>query len=210
MRILELTRCGMQAAVEQCAAELLSGGAVIYPTDTVYALAVLPNAKGGVETAYAAKARRVTKPLSLCVGDLQQASEYVAVDDRVQALASAFLPGPLTIICKALGSRLENIQAGFPGIGIRIPSHPFGPNLAQHLGHPITATSANISGRLPAIDRESAIRMFSKAIEKPRILVDDGRSQLGFPSTIIDVTKNEADLIREGTISFDRILAALR
>lgn len=199
----------MESAIEQCAAALLAGGAIVYPTDTVYALAVLPSHRQGVETAYKAKKRPTAKPLSLCVSELKQAEDYVVVNCRARTLADAWLPGPLTMVCKARNTRLERVHVGQSGIGIRLPDHPFGPLLAKRLDCPITATSANLSGAPPAIDRESAIAAFAKAGEKPTILVDGGRSKLGIPSTVVDVSSDKVQLIREGAIPFEKILSSL-
>lgn len=209
MRILDLDSCGIDDAIEQCAAALIAGDAIVYPTDTVYALAVLPSLRQGVEAAYKAKKRAAEKPLSLCVSGLKQAEDYVIVDDKAQAVANAFLPGPLTMICKARNTRLEQVHIGRSGIGIRLPDHPFGPLLAERLNCPITATSANLAGAPPATDRESAIAAFANADEGPTILIDGGRSKLGTPSTVVDVSTEEVQLIREGAIPFDKILSAV-
>jgi L-threonylcarbamoyladenylate synthase len=208
MRIVDLS--DFDAAVRVAAEQIALGAAVIYPTDTVYALGVDAASPRAIAAAYAAKSRAGVKPLSLCVADLEQARAYVDIDARAEVLARTFLPGPLTLICVSLGKLPPEVQAGFPGIGIRIPGHPFGPALARAVGHPITTTSANASGRPPAIDRASAEAAFADTDEQPALLIDGGASLLARASTVIDLTGVEPKLIREGGISFDAILGALR
>jgi L-threonylcarbamoyladenylate synthase len=196
--------------VRVAATEIAAGAAVIYPTDTVYALAVDAASPRAIAAAYAAKGRSSIKPLSLCVADLGQARDYVIVEDRAEALARAFLPGALTLVCPSRGKLPPEVQAGFPGIGIRIPGHPFGPALARAVGHPITTTSANASGRPAAIDRATAEAAFLDADEQPTLLIDGGASALAVGSTIVDLTTSVLKLIREGAIPFDAVRDALR
>lgn len=197
------------AALRAAAAEIAAGRAVIYPTDTVYALGVSAISPASVRGAYAAKGRAAAKPLSLCVADLEQAAAYVELDQRAHALADAFLPGALTLVCLSKNVLPPDLQAGFPGIGIRVPGHAFGPALAKLLGHPITTTSANASGLPPATDRDSALAAFTDAAEQPTLLVDGGPSPLAQASTVVDLTGAETTLVREGAIPFAAIKAAL-
>lgn len=208
MRIVDLS--DFDAAVRLAAEQIALGAAIIYPTDTVYALGVDAASPRAIAAAYAAKSRSSAKPLSLCVADLEQARQCVAIDAQFEVLAQRFLPGPLTLVCASLGKLPPEVQAGFPGIGIRIPGHAFGPALARAVGHPITTTSANTSGRPPAIDRASAETAFADADEQPALLIDGGASPLARASTVVDLTGAEPKLIRAGAIGFDDIVAALR
>jgi len=208
MRVLDLT--DMDEALRQAAVEVRAGRAIVYPTDTVYALGVSAVSTEGIAAAYAAKGRSDTKPLSLCVADIEQARSYVEIDTRAEALEQAFLPGGLTLVCLSKGVLPVALQAGFPGVGIRVPGHPFGPALCRLLGHPITTTSANVSGLPSAIDRASAEAAFADAPEQPSLLIEGGRSPYAQASTVIDLTGPETKLIREGAIPFadiQRVLA---
>jgi len=195
-------------ALSEAAAEIRAGRAIVYPTDTVYALGVSAISPQGVGAAFAAKGRGADKPLSLCVADLDQARLYVEIDARAEALGRAFLPGALTLVCASKGVLPVALQAGFPGIGVRVPGHPFGPALCALLGHPITTTSANVSGLAPATDRASAEAAFADAEEQPSLLIDAGPSPLAQPSTVVDLV-GELQLIREGAIPFAEIKRAL-
>jgi L-threonylcarbamoyladenylate synthase len=208
MNIIDLS--DFESAIAAAVAEVRAGGAVIYPTDTVYALAVDAASPCALAAARAAKGRSAAKPLSLCVADLDQARDYVAIDARAEMLADAFLPGALTLVCRSRGVLPAEVQAGFPGIGIRIPGHPFGPALARAVGRPITTTSANASGLPPATDRVSALAAFADAREQPQLLIDGGPSPLGRASTVVDLTGDGIKLVREGAIAFAAIEAVLR
>jgi L-threonylcarbamoyladenylate synthase len=199
------------AAIAQAAYEIRAGGAVIYPTDTVYALAVSAVSDAALDRADRAKGRATAaKPLSLCVADLEQAALFVKIDDRARALADAFLPGALTLVCLSKGVLPARLQAGFPGVGIRVPGHSFGPALARALGHPITTTSANASGLPPATDVASAQAAFADSAYGPVLLIDGGPARLGVASTVIDLTGPEMKLVREGAIPFQAVLDTLR
>lgn len=211
MRIIDLI--DFDTALRLAADEIRAGRAIVYPTDTVYALGVSAVSAPSIGAAYAAKGRSDAKPLSICVADLEQARAYVEIDARAEALADAFLPGALTLVCQSKGLTPPALQAGFPGIGIRVPAHPFGPALARVLGHPITTTSANAAGLPPATDRVSAEAAFADAVERPALLIDGGPSVLAKVSTVVDLTKPAAALIREGAIAFaaiQRVLASLQ
>ena len=208
MHVIDLS--DMEEALRQAAAEIRAGRAIVYPTDTVYALGVSAISSDGIGAAYAAKGRSEAKPLSLCVADIEQARAFVEIDARAEALAHAFLPGALTLVCLSKGVLPASLQAGFPGVGIRVPGHPFGPALCKLLGHPITTTSANVSGLAPAIDRASAEAAFATSAERPSLLIDGGPSPYAQPSTVVDLTSPGAKLIRKGAIAFtaiERVLA---
>ncbi|QGZ93573.1 L-threonylcarbamoyladenylate synthase [Terricaulis silvestris] len=209
MKVIDLGN--FDAAVTRAADEIRAGGAVIYPTDTVYALAVSAVSEAALDRADRAKGRApAAKPLSLCVADLEQAAAFVEIDDRARTLADAFFPGALTMVCLSKNVLPARLQAGFPGVGIRVPGHPFGPALARALGHPITTTSANASGLPPAIDAASAQAAFAGSEFEPALLIDGGPAPIGMASTVIDLTGGEVKLLREGAIPFRAVLDALR
>lgn len=209
MRVIDLS--DFDEALRQAAAEIRADRAIVYPTDTVYALGVSAISTQSIGAAYATKGRPEAKPLSLCVADIEQAKTYVHIDARAEKLERAFLPGGLTLVCLSKNVLPPELQAGFPGVGIRVPGHPFGPALCTLLGHPITTTSANVSGMAPATDRASAEAAFANAAEQPSLLIDGGPSPYATPSTVIDLTGPETKLIRAGAIPFsdiERVLAA--
>jgi L-threonylcarbamoyladenylate synthase len=209
MRVIDLS--DMSEALRQAAEEIRAGRAIIYPTDTVYALGVSAVSAQSIGVAQTTKTRSDAKPLSLCVADIEQARAYVEIDTRAEKLARAFLPGGLTLVCLSKSVLPPELQAGFPGIGIRVPGHPFGPALCALLGHPITTTSANVSGLPPATDRASAEAAFENAAERPSLLIDGGRSPHAQPSTVVDLAGPETKLIRAGAIAFadvERVVAA--
>jgi tRNA threonylcarbamoyl adenosine modification protein (Sua5/YciO/YrdC/YwlC family) len=140
---------------------------------------------------------------------MDQAERYVVIDERARVLAAAFLPGALTLVCLSKGVLPARLQAGFPGVGIRIPGHRFGPALARTLGYPITTTSANKTGGSPAIDAASARAAFEGGEYAPTLLIDGGPAPLAQASTVVDLTGPELKLVREGAIPFATIRAAL-
>jgi L-threonylcarbamoyladenylate synthase len=117
-----------------------------------------------------------------------------------------FWPGPLTLIIPALDSLSDYITAATRTVAVRIPGESFALKLAQAAQFPITATSANISGNPPASDAETVIEYFNALID---LVIDDGTTLGGSPSTIVDVTGVQAILRREGAVKKENMAAYL-
>jgi L-threonylcarbamoyladenylate synthase len=114
----------------------------------------------------------------------------------------AFWPGALTIVFKAAAAVSPLLTAGTDKIGVRISSHPAARAIAANLGHPITATSANLSG---APECSTADEVAKQIGDKLDAIVDSGKTAGGLGSTIIDVTLNPAKILRQGVIASDTI-----
>ncbi len=108
-----------------------------------------------------------------------------------------FWPGALTIIFKASPDVSHLLTAGTGKIGIRLSSHPVATALAKKLGHPITATSANLSGKHECTSADEVIQGIGDQIDA---VIDGGQTPGGSGSTIIDVTTDPPAILREGVI----------
>ena len=120
------------AALRDAASILRSGGLVVYPTETFYALGAMPEIAKAVEMVFEKKGRDFTKPLPLIASDreavLSAASEW---PESAEALARVFWPGPLTIVIQASASLPPVLHAGTGKIAIRVSSHPVASLLAR-------------------------------------------------------------------------------
>ena len=180
------------------AIEHLNDGAIIViPTETVYGLAVDSANEAAIEALYELKGRDPTKPFQMMVQSLEDAAEFVLLDDRARKLAAAFLPGPLSFVLHS--SKKPNTT-----IAIRIPNHPTTLQLLQVWGKPITATSANLSGQPAATSAEEVKYIF------PQLLtLDGGKCRVGVASTVVDLTGKDIKILREGSITLEQLASRL-
>ncbi len=194
-------------AICYAASILKSGGLVLYPTETFYALGAIPGITEAVDRVFQIKGRDPEKPLPLIASDLQAvlsaASEW---PKSAEALACIFWPGPLSIVIPAAASLPPALHARTGKIAIRVSSHPVASLLAQASGGLIISTSANKAGKPPAQSPGAIDAELLLAVEA---LVDAGNLQGGLPSAIVDATVEPAALIRGGKIAREDIRRAL-
>jgi len=163
-----------------------SGGLVVYPTETVYGLGADALDPDAVERVFETKGRDRSEPISLGVADVDSALEYVHATDRERAFMRAFLPGPVTVVLERRASVPPILTGGRERVGVRVPDHELAGDLLARTG-PLTATSANVSGRESATqvaDLDPTIR------EAVGAVLDDGETA-GTASTVVDVAAGE-------------------
>jgi L-threonylcarbamoyladenylate synthase len=120
-------------------------------------------------------------------------------------LAAHFWPGPLTLVIPAPGVLAGEVTGGMGTVAIRVPAHAVARALCDAAGVPLTATSANLSGRPPTNSPDVVAEELGARLD---LLVDAGPTPGGSPSTIVDVTGAEPRLIRAGAVAWDAVLAA--
>ena len=188
------------------AAEKLRQGEVLgMPTDTFYGLAADPLNLRAVDRIYDIKSRSRHKPLSLLIESIDQAEDLARpLPEEFHALARRFWPGPLTVIVRAASRLPLKVTANTGNVALRIPSAPIPLEVVKAAGIPITATSANLSG---AAECTSAIAVRDQLQGRISIIVDGGTSPREIPSTIVDLTDDEARwrILREGAIPAQEI-----
>jgi len=186
---------------------LRSGGLVLYPTETFYALGAIPGNAEAVERVFEIKGRDLGKPLPLIASDLQAvlgaASEW---PESAEALARMFWPGPLSMVIPAVASLPAVLHAKTGKIAIRISSHPVATLLARASGGLIVSTSANKAGESPP---KSPGGISAELILSVEALLDAGNLPGGLPSAIVDVSVQPPALIRAGKIAWKDILRAI-
>jgi L-threonylcarbamoyladenylate synthase len=190
------------AELDPAVSVLRDGGVVAYPTDTLYGLAADPRNAAAVARVFAIKGRRESSALTLIAADLAQASAAAVLTPRASALARNVWPGPLTIVATARTGLAPAALAGGTTVGVRVPRNGVARELARRFGFCVTATSANRSGEPPTADPDVVLRGL-RAID---LLVDGGAAPGGPPSTIVDATTDVLRLIRDGAVSWNRVL----
>lgn len=182
-----------EQALTDAATAISKGEAVVYPTETVYGLAVDATDPQAVDHAFELKNRPYDKPLSVAFADRETAFEYTNPTDREQEFIDQFLPGPVTVIVDREPTLPDILTGGESRVGVRIPANETALALCRAAG-PITATSANLSGepsvRQPA-DLSPSIR------ERVGAVIDAGRTA-GTESTVVDIEVSE--IYRRGAL----------
>ena len=190
--------------LEQAVKEIQSGGVVMIPTDTLYGLAVDPRNRNAIERLFMVKGRTAANAVAMICADLEQVErEFGSLSDLAKELSRLFWPGPLTMVIDGNNLMKKNGVSLDGSVGVRVPSHPVARALANAVGHPITATSANRSGeRAP-----QAVTEASKTIlESVGLILDAGELIGGLPSTIVDVRTKPVRLVRVGAIPWKDVL----
>jgi len=179
------------------------GGIVVYPTETFYGLGGHPELAGAIEKIYRIKRRDLRKPLSLIAADVRAVRRSVASwPPAAERLASAFWPGPLTLVLPASPIFPPALLGQSEKIGLRISSHPVSQLLAAGVGGVLIATSANLSGQPPCRRLED---LEIDVISQVDAIIDGGDTAGQAPSTVVDVTAVPAQLLREGAIPWQAI-----
>src|SRR5271166_447527 len=191
--------------VKYAADQIRAGEVLGMPTDTFYGLAADPFNLRAVDRVYDIKTRSRHKPLSLLIESVDHAEELAkSLSEEFYALARKYWPGPLTIIVKA-GSRLPlKVTANTGNVALRVPNAKIPLAVVTAAAIPITATSANLSG---ASECTTAEQVHDQLHGRISIIVDGGISPRDIPSTIIDLSDEEARwrIIREGAIPKEEI-----
>ncbi len=182
---------------------VLRGGVVIYPTETFYGLGGDPKRLAVVERIFRIKQRDPHKPLPLIAADAYAVREVVADWPHVaELLARTFWPGPLTMVLTAAAWLPPELHAHTGKIAIRISSHAVAQRLAAAAGGVLISTSANPAGLPPCTDPDKLPRELVMQVDG---LLHAGLTPGGEPSTLVDVTMQPPQLLRQGAVNWERI-----
>jgi L-threonylcarbamoyladenylate synthase len=178
----------------------------VFPTDTVYGIGASVFRPAAVRRIYKLKGRSYKKPLPLLVATRAQAEPLVEpLSPRLKRLLDDYWPGPLTVVFKT--SALGRIATGGKEtVAIRIPDHPAARAILAAFGAPLATTSANPSGKPPAVTGTTAKRMFGGRADA---ILDGGRCPGGVASTVLDASSFQWTLVREGAVPKKTLLKYL-
>jgi L-threonylcarbamoyladenylate synthase len=181
-------------------AEALRRGQVFaYPTETFYGLGADAGNEAAIEKIFLIKGRNFNNPIPVIIGTREDLNDLVTdIPEVAQELIDAFWPGPLTLVFRASKSVSPQLTANTGFIGIRISSNPIARMLAQTLGRPLTATSANISGEKESTTANEVSHALGPTLDG---IVDGERTPGLKGSTIIDVASSPPQILRIGVIS---------
>lgn len=194
-------------ALQEAAKWIRLGGVVAIPTDTLYGLAADPFQADAVARVIAVKGRDAERAIPLIAADIDQIVTHLGgLPLAGRRLAERFWPGPLTLLMPAPRALAPHVTGGTGLVGVRVPAHAIARAICRAADRPLTATSANRSGRPATADPEEVERSLGGDLD---LLIDAGPAPGGAPSTIVDVAGPEPRLVRAGAVSWSDVQAWL-
>ncbi|HSN81098.1 MAG TPA: L-threonylcarbamoyladenylate synthase [Polyangiales bacterium] len=185
--------------IRQAVEILRRGGVIVYPTGTVYGLGCDIHQKKAVERIYQIRHLKKDHPLSFMCPDLSNIARYAHVDDFAYRIMKRLVPGPYTFVLRATREVPKLLVRKQKTVGIRVPDDPVALALLHELGSPIVSTSATFDGE--ALNDPDELHARFHHVDA---FVDAGWGGIE-PSTIIDLTGDEAVVLREGAGPVDVI-----
>jgi L-threonylcarbamoyladenylate synthase len=187
------------AAIAEAVAVLRDDGVVAFPTETFYGLGAAALRSSATRRVLHMKGRPDGKPLLLLVDSIAMVERVAAeIPARARALMARHWPGALTLVLRAGPMVPPEVTAGTGTVGVRLSAHPVAQALVTALGEPITAPSANPSGREPPTTAAAVVAYFGEVLA---LVLDGGATPGGEPSTVLDVTVEPARVIRAGAVA---------
>lgn len=173
---------------------LREGGVIIYPTDTVYGFGCDIFNHEAVERIYSIKHEAGTKLFSFICPDLKDISKYARVSDYAYKMMKRCIPGPYTFVLPAAKEVPKKLLSKRKTVGIRVPDHEIAIMLAKELGRPILSTSVTKRRGELLFDPEEIKAIFNPHVD---LMLSDGALK-GKPSSVVDLSGDKAEIIREG------------
>ncbi len=182
--------------IDKVVAVLRNGGLVVYPTDTVYAIGCDALNVRAVERICRLKNINPAKVnLSIICSDLSNLSQYVKVSDAHFKLMKKNLPGAFTFILPT-NSNLPKIYKNRKTVGIRVPDNSIVRELVKALGSPLLTTSVHDDDQV--LEYSTDPELIAEKYEGTADVVIDGGYGGLEPSTVVDCTSEEAEIVRQG------------
>ncbi len=185
-------------SLQEAATIIKQGGVVAFPTETYYGLAVDPFNEAALDKLFRLKKRPENKPLLTLISGLDQ---LLSLAESVPPCFSPLIklwPAPLTLVFPARKELSSRLTAGTKTIGVRISPHPVALRFVELCGHPITATSANISGAIAVNSAQAVAAQFPRDLD---YIIDGGKTPGGAGSTLVGSVADHPVLLRRGILA---------
>jgi L-threonylcarbamoyladenylate synthase len=186
---------------------ILSGGVVAVPTESFYGLAVSVTDEKAIHRLMLIKKRPEQNPILILISSVDDLDRYVVRVPPVAAkLIRLFWPGGLTLVFQGKENLSPMLTSGTGQIGVRLSSHPVPTELARLAGVAITGTSANVSGEPPCMSVAQVMKTIGNEID---LVIDGGETQGGKGSTVLNITVQPPEILREGIVSRELLMPFL-
>jgi len=188
------------------AANLLAGGLVAFPTETVYGLGADACNAHAVARIYSVKGRPADHPLIVHVASMDALGDWAEdVPEYAISLARDFWPGPMTLVVNRSGLAGDFITGGQDTVGVRVPNHPVALGLLEAFaktgGKGVAAPSANRFGNVSPTNAQAVADELGDYLADGDQILDGGACDVGVESTIIDCTGDAPKILRPGAIT---------
>jgi L-threonylcarbamoyladenylate synthase len=204
-----LSNCSASALAD-AAANLLAGGLVAFPTETVYGLGADASNADAVARIYSVKGRPADHPLIVHIASMAGLGDWAnEVPGYAISLALDFWPGPMTLVVKRSGLAGDFVTGGQDTVGVRVPDHPVALGLLEAFeragGKGVAAPSANRFGKVSPTTAQDVSDELSDYLAISDVILDGGACAVGVESTIIDCTGDAPKILRPGAITQEMI-----
>lgn len=176
---------------DACARVVFDGGTVLFPTDTGYAIGCDPMRAHTIDRIYAMLGYPDSRPLTMFVASPAEFLEYAAANPFALLASKRLLPGPVTLLVRRPAFLREDLCAGRPTIGMRVPDEPVARAILERVG-PLVAA-----------------RVEDPASVTPDLSIENGPARYDRETSIVDLTIQPARLLREGAVSYERLTELL-
>ncbi len=180
--------------INKAVSVLKEGGVIIYPTDTVYGIGCDIFNKEALERIFSIKNDGGSKLMSFVCSDLKDIAKYARVSDYAYRTMKHLLPGPYTFILPAAKLVPKKLWSKRKTVGIRIPNNNITMKLVEELGNPIISTSTTNRKGDVIYDPFEIKNIFNSQVD---LMLSMG-SLMGEPSTVVDLSNEEPEVLREG------------
>jgi len=183
---------------------------LVCPTDTGYAFSANALDTRAVARVFHLKGRSYSNPIHVAVSSIEEAGKYAHINAVARHLARHFLPGALTLVLPKRETIPAMLVGGRDTVGVRIPDNKIILSLAEMTDRPLTTTSANISGQPTPYTAEEVVARLGETAEDIKLILDQGPLKTRELSTIVDLTVDPPQLIRQGLVSWLKIREELK
>jgi tRNA threonylcarbamoyl adenosine modification protein (Sua5/YciO/YrdC/YwlC family) len=194
--------------VHRAVQALVEGKLVGFPTETVYGLAASALCPEAVDRLAEVKGRRPGQPFTLGIKSAEEAIDYApTMSPLAMRLARRCWPGPITLVVdgaqeeslvRQLAPNVQEMVAPQGTVGLRVPAHDVVLDVLRMIAGPIVLTSANRTGNIEATTAAEVVAAMGDDVQ---LVLDDGPSRYGQPSSVVLVTNDECKMLREGVVA---------
>ena len=195
----------LNVQIQEASFSLLNHGVIAFPTETEMGLGVVYNDKEAYNRLNFIKHRPEDHPYTMMLSHPDEIEKYARIDSRSAKIIKAFMPGSITLLLPVKENVPEWVTHNTGVIGMRVPSNEEALLLLKQVKLPLLVPSANRSGEKPALTSEEVKDIFGNELD----YIITGKSISSIPSTIVDLTKNEIKIIRQGPITMEQINAVI-
>lgn len=186
--------------LEKIAAVLRNGGTAVLPTDTIYGIHASALDTDAVDRVYKIRGRSPDKPFIILISSIEQLELFdIKITNKTKAFLKEKWPARLSVILPCRNDKFQYLHRGTQSLAFRVPDRQDLRELVDMTG-PLISTSVNPEGESPAEFIEQAEKYFGDKIDK---YVDGGKLSSP-PSTVIKISDEEIEILREGSVKIDQ------